>query len=75
MAEYKVVERLGVFSEYGSNQTVTKEINIMEWGDHHGPALDIRKWKDGEPGKGVSIKDEELDKFFEILRHAYPDRF
>lgn len=75
--DYSVVEQIGVFSEYDvpSEGTVaTKEINIVAWGDYP-PALDIRKWKDGEPKRGITINDHELDAFFEALRKAYPERF
>lgn len=75
--EYNVVEQIGVFSEYDNSTegtVVTKEINIVSWGDYP-PALDIRKWKDGEPKKGITINDHELDDFFAALRKAYPERF
>ena len=75
--DYSVVEQIGVFSEYENRSEgtlVTKEVNIVAWGDYP-PALDIRKWQDGEPKKGISINDQELDDFFAMLRKAYPDRF
>ena len=75
--DYLVVEEIGVFSKYdkpSEGAVITKELNIVAWGNHP-PALDIRKWQDGEPKGGFVIYDHELDDFFAMLRKAYPDRF
>lgn len=71
------VEHIGVFGKYdkpSEGAVVTKEVNIVAW-DGKAPALDIRKWQDDEPKKGITIEDHELDDFFAALRKAYPERF
>ena len=74
----KLVEAIGVIGEYDRPDDaghVTKEINIIEWNEEYGPVLDIRKWQDGVPRRGISISEDELDAFFDALQRAYPDRF
>jgi len=73
----KLIESYGVIGEYDrpdGKGHVTKEVNLVDWGEF-GPMLDIRKWQDGEPRRGISIAADELDAFFAALQEAFPDRF
>ena len=67
--EYQLIRSIGVFG--GTAGATTKELNIVQWGSA-APMLDIRKWRNGEPGKGISVNDWELQKFLALLYAEYP---
>ena len=63
---YEVVRRIGVISgKPGGN---TKEVNVVRWGKGK-PALDIRKWIGGKPGKGIVIRPDEMDAFLRLMEN------
>ena len=59
---YKITERLAVLSQ--TSKGATKEVNIVQWGNYI-PMVDIRRWRDGYPLKGITLTDEEAR---ELLR-------
>ena len=67
MANYEIVKKIAVIG--GKPDGVTKEINIVKWGVYD-PNIDIRRWKNDEPGKGISLKRDEAQKLLETLKIA-----
>lgn len=62
--DFKVVERFAVISSNAAGYTL--ELNKVSY--HGNPAkLDLRKWKDGQPMKGVTLSDAEACKLREAL--------
>ena len=61
---YELVKRIaGIGGKEGS---VTKEVTLVKWGVFD-PMLDIRRWQNGEPSKGISLKYEEAEKLLAVL--------
>lgn len=45
-----------------------KEVNLVRWGEEGKEIyVDIRKWKDGVPGKGISLTREEAYRLYLVL--------
>lgn len=61
---YKLVKRIAVIG--GKKGGVTKEVNLVKWGVFD-PMIDIRRWQNGEPSKGISLKYEEAEKLLAVL--------
>lgn len=61
---YELVKRIAVIG--GKEGGVTKEINLVKWGVFD-PMIDIRRWQNGEPSKGISLKYEEAEKLLAVL--------
>ena len=62
--EFELVRKIAVL---GSREGgTTKEINIVRWGAF-GPQIDIRRWKAGEPGKGITLNEAEARKLLQML--------
>jgi len=62
--DFKVVERIAVIN--GNSAGYTLELNKVSY--HGNPAkLDLRKWKDGQPLKGVTLSDADASKLREAL--------
>lgn len=61
---YELVKRIAVIG--GKQGGVTKEVNLVKWGVF-GPMIDIRRWQNGEPSKGISLKYEEAEKLLAVL--------
>ena len=53
---YELVKKIAVLG--GKEGGNTKEINIVRWGVYP-PMIDIRRWKDGEPSKRITLNAEE----------------
>jgi len=61
--DFHIEQRIAVLSESGS---LTLELNRVAYGGN--PAkLDLRRWRDGKPLKGVSLTDEEAKRLLEVL--------
>lgn len=69
---YKLVKHLGVLSSPAGD--AAKTVSIVQWGDMDA-SLDIRKWEDGEPKKGISLRGDELRVLCHILKDEYPEYF
>lgn len=61
---YELVKRVAVIG--GKEGGVTKEVNLVKWGVFD-PMIDIRRWQNGEPSKGISLKYEEAEKLLAVL--------
>ena len=61
---YELVKRIAVIG--GKEGSVTKEVNLVKWGVFD-PMIDIRRWQNGEPSKGISLKYEEAEKLLAVL--------
>lgn len=61
---YELVKRIAVIG--GKEGGVTKEVNLVKWGVFD-PMIDIRRWQNGEPSKGISLKYEEAKKLLAVL--------
>lgn len=60
MVEYKVERTVAEIGRTGKKLTVT------QWNSY--PAkLDLRTWKDGKPGKGMTLSDEEAEELYQAL--------
>ena len=56
MFDFEVTERIAILSSTGAGYTL--ELNKVAYNGY--PAkLDLRKWKDGKPLKGVTLSDDE----------------
>ena len=62
---YELVKKIAVLG--GKEGGNTKEINIVRWGVFP-PMIDIRRWKDGEPNKGITLNAEETKCHYEVLK-------
>ena len=62
--EYKLVRKIAVLG--GREGGTTKEINIVRWGEG-GPQIDIRRWKSGEPSKGITLREDEARNLLRVL--------
>ena len=61
---YELVKRIAVIG--GKEGSVTKEVTLVNWGVFD-PMIDIRRWQNGEPSKGISLKYEEAEKLLAVL--------
>lgn len=63
--EHEITERIAVIS--GNKAGYTLELNRVSYNGY--PAkLDLRKWKDGQPLKGVTLSDDEARSLLEALQ-------
>ncbi len=62
--EFELVRKIAVLG--GREGGTTKEINIVRWGQF-GQQIDIRRWKAGEPGKGITLNEAEAQKLLQML--------
>ena len=61
---YELVRKIAVLG--GHEGGTTKELNSVRWG-FLPPQIDIRRWKEGEPSKGITLNDAESRKLLEAL--------
>lgn len=68
---YEMIEKIGVISEYvgDSGEDETKEVNIVQWFQNR-PSVDIRRWQDDKPLKGINIRPDEIDELIHLLEVA-----
>ncbi len=62
--KYEVVKNVAVLNE---DKGGDKQFNIVKWGDLE-PMYDIRRWKAGQPNKGLALTREEAEKLFDALK-------
>lgn len=61
--DFEITERIAVLS---SNSTYSTELNRVSFNGY--PAkLDLRRWKDGQPLKGVQLTDDEARSLIAAL--------
>jgi len=65
--KYEINQKVAVLSESGN---YTTEANVITYGDHGKPKLDIRKWNRAEDKmqKGVTLNKEEALALYESLK-------
>ena len=64
MFEFEVIEKIATLSSSGD---YTTELNRVSFNGY--PAkLDLRKWKDGKPLKGITLKDDEAYSLLTALK-------
>ena len=63
--EYTVIRDIAVISDNGYE---TIELKYMQWGKNT-PKYDLRKWKDGNPLRGVTLSGEEAKSLTKVLLH------
>ena len=66
MFEYEIIKKIGVA---GENHNDTKEINIIKWSDN-APCIDVRRWRNGKPLKGIAFYPDEIDELIKLLKKA-----
>ena len=66
MFEYEIIKKIGVAGETGND---TKEINIIKWSDN-APCIDVRRWRNGKPLKGIVFYHDEIDELIKLLKKA-----
>ena len=69
---FKVIKHLGMLSAPVGD--TAKTVSIIQWGDLE-PSLDIRKWENNEPKKGISIRGDEIRMLCKLLKGEYPEYF
>ena len=69
---FKVIKHLGMLSSPAGD--TAKTVSIIQWGDME-PSLDIRKWENNEPKKGISIRGDEIKTLCKLLKEEYPEYF
>ena len=62
--EFELVRKIAVLG--GREGGTTKEINIVRRGIFS-PQIDIRHWKAGESGKGITLNEAEARKLLQML--------
>ena len=67
---FKVIKHLGMLSSPAGD--TAKTVSIIQWGDLE-PSLDIRKWENNEPKKGISIRGDEIRMLCKLLKEEYPE--
>lgn len=66
--KFEVTERIAVLSDSGNGNTT--ELNMVAFGDYK-PKLDLRRWRDGQPMKGIALTDEEARNLLTALRDMF----
>ena len=66
MFKYEIIKKIGVA---GENRNDTKEINIIKWSDN-APCIDVRRWRNGKPLKGIAFYPDEIDELIKLLKKA-----
>lgn len=69
---FKLIKHLGMLSAPGGD--AVKTVSIVQWGELE-PSLDIRKWENNEPKKGISIRGDEIRHLCKLLKEEYPEFF
>lgn len=66
MPAFKLEKKLGVLNP---GAAVTKEVTLGYWDMSNGSELrlDIRKWENGDLGKGISLTEDEVRRLRDIL--------
>ena len=62
--KYKVLRRIGTISDDGK---VSKQVNLISYNDRM-PVIDIRRWKDGEMQKGITLTEEEAWQLVKVIQ-------
>lgn len=69
----KIIRDITVLSQEKKKST-TKELKIVKWGPNE-ESYDIRKWKNGEPYKGISLSEDEAYRLYLALKSEFDNQF
>ena len=64
MFDFEVTERIAILSSTGAGYSL--ELNKVAYNGNPSK-LDLRKWKDGKPLKGVTLSDDEARSLLDAL--------
>ncbi len=68
--EFCIEQRIAVLSE--NDKGYILGLNVVSFGNN--PAkLDLRRWKDGQPLKGISLADDEARALLTALEGVFAD--
>lgn len=65
MRGWEITERVAVLSDSGTGYTV--ELNMVSFFGNK-PKLDLRKWHEGMPLKGIALTEQEVEALREALQ-------
>lgn len=65
---YKLIKEIGVLNK-NADYGVKKKVTIIKW-SFNKPTIDIRRRKDNEPKKGISLTLEEAEELTHLLNDA-----
>ena len=65
--DYTIIRDIAVISDNGYETT---ELKYMQWGKNN-PKYDLRKWKDSNPLKGVTMDEKEAKSLMRVLTHEF----
>lgn len=68
--EYQITEHIATIGETGGGYTT--ELNRVAYRDYP-PKLDLRKWWNGKPLKGITLTEEEARNLYNALAGALPE--
>lgn len=65
--KYEINNKVSVLAEQGD---YTTEVNVITYGEHGKPKLDIRKWNRAEDRmqKGITLNKDEAQALYEALK-------
>ena len=66
--EYRIEQRIAVIGETGGGYTT--ELNRVAYRGYP-PKLDLRKWREGKPLKGITLSEEEARNLYEALKSIF----
>ena len=66
--EFEITERIAVLSDNGNGGTM--ELNVVSYGEFK-PKLDVRRWRNGQPLKGITLTDDEARALLTALQKKY----
>ena len=69
---YEVKKHLATLYKGGLPE-YTKEVNIVSW-NHLVPKIDIRRWENNYPRKGVTLDGTEAETLFQALRVIFDNK-
>lgn len=70
---YQLIKHLGNIGVVDRNGHQKMASRVVWYG--YDQSLDIRKWEDGEPKKGISLRGDEIRHLCLLLKREYPEYF
>ena len=56
-------------SELREKTVTTQKKSIIKWSDNE-PCIDVRRWRNGKPLKGIAFYPDEIDELIKLLKKA-----
>lgn len=70
MLDYVIKEQI---AEISSNRHVAKRLSVISWGRNR-EKLDLRVWIADEPGRGITLTDDEAEILVDALNSYLQNR-